>query len=70
MAFKYMRRECMYFPADRTKPKVESVSLAHINKVASEVFTGIHLYLLNMLGQPVRFLCSVHTKKGQLIKPK
>ena len=41
MAFKYMRRECMYFPADRTKPKVESVSSAHINKVASEVFTGI-----------------------------
>ena len=27
-------------------------------------------YLLNMLGQPVRFLCSVHTRKGQSIKPK
>ena len=25
----------------RTKPKVKSVSSAHINKVASEVFTGI-----------------------------
>ena len=56
------------FPARPDKSKGKVCVLGSYRR-CSLVSNG-RRYLLNMLGQPVRFLCSVHTRKGQSIKPK